>query len=173
MKGNLKKIAIGAMTIILLIPGGCRKKSTAEVIHDRLENIIKLAEKKATDPLMECLTADYQDFELHGKSETQSLLNDHFRQFKGIVIHPLSFRLKNVLTDRAQVELEIALSSGAAEVLRQLIPFSFENYRFMLNLRQDAGNWVISYAEWKPIPLEELYPESLAVFKKLFPEMFK
>jgi hypothetical protein len=47
-----------------------------------------------------------------------------------------------------------------------------EYYRFELELRKDvSGEWRFAYAGWEEIGLGDLLPESLAILRKLFPEL--
>jgi hypothetical protein len=62
------------------------------------------------------------------------------------------------------------MSHGAAEVLRKLIRFTGEYYRFRIDLRKTGPvEWRFVYAEWESIGLDGLFPESLEILRKLFP----
>jgi hypothetical protein len=94
-------------------------------------------------------------------------------RFRGIVIHLLSARVE--VPDpggRASVECEMSFSHGAAEVLRKLIRYTGEYYRFRLELdKSGKGEWRFAYADWQPVTLTDLFPESMEVLKKLFPDL--
>ena len=102
---------------------------------------------------------------------TLRLVTDYLDRYRGIVIHLLGARIGDVGPDgRASVECEVSLSHGAAEVLRKLIRYTGEYYRFRIDLRKnERGEWRLTYAEWQSIGLAELFPESLDILKKLFP----
>ena len=70
-----------------------------------------------------------------------------------------------------KIEHEMWNIFGAAKVFRKLIRISLDNYRIKVNLIKQKGQWRIRYAEWKYVTLNELFPESLSILKKLFPEL--
>jgi len=147
----------------------CRAKTDEDLILELMEKIDKLAEKKDITGLMANLAENYSDFEARDKNATQAMVKDYFAHYKGIVIHVLSTRIDQIEPSAASIETEVALSSGAAEVFRKLVRFSTDNYRFKFRLIKIQGLWKIHYAEWKYISLNELYPESLTILKKIFP----
>jgi len=98
------------------------------------------------------------------------MVQTNFDQFRGIVVHLLSTRIDNIDPPEAAIQTDAALSSGAAKALRKLVPVSTDNYRFKIELIKKQDKWLISYAEWKHIGIEELFPESLSILKKLFPD---
>jgi hypothetical protein len=133
-----------------------------------MERIGKLAEKKDIDSLMMNLAYDYSDFEGRDKWEAKELIDGYFQQYRGIVIHMLSTRVDEINPPEAFVQSEVALSSGAAKVFRKLVRFSTENYRLSIKLVKRNEKWQIRHAEWRYITLDELYPESLTIFNRIF-----
>ena len=99
------------------------------------------------------------------------MLKYYYEQYKGIVIHVLGTRIDEINPPQASIQTEVALSSGTAKVFRKLIRYSSDNYRFKIGLVKRNDQWQIQYAEWKYINLEELYPESLFILKKIFPDV--
>jgi len=150
----------------------CRRPSEEDRIREFLERTISLAEKRDLAAVMDRLTEDYADFDGRDKRATEALVRDYFRR-TGIVIHLLSVKVDTIETDgRAGVRAEAMLSSGAAEVFRKLIRFAGDYYRFNLKLRKSpAVAWKVESAAWESVPLAGLFPESLAVLKKLFPDL--
>lgn len=133
-----------------------------------MERIGKYAEKKDIDSLMMNLASDYSDFEGRNKREAKDLMDGYFQQYRGIVIHMLSTRVDEINPPEAFVQSEVALSSGAAKVFRKLVRFSTENYRLNIKLIKRDEKWQIQHAEWMSITFDELYPESLTIFNKIF-----
>jgi len=175
-KGNLvmKKQAKKMLAMIFILSAAlslfvCRPKTDEDLILELMEKIDKLAEKKDITGLMANLAEDYSDFEARDKNATQAMVKDYFAHYKGIVIHVLSTRIDHVDPLAASIQTEAALSSGAAEVFRRLVRFSTDNYRFKFKLAKVQGVWKIQYAEWRYVSLNELYPESLTILKKIFP----
>lgn len=149
----------------------CGHPSEEARITKFMKETIALAEKRDLGAVMERLAEDYTDFEGRDKTATEALIRDYFRR-TGIVIHLLSTKVDAIEADgRASVRAEAMLSSGAAEVFRKLIRYAGDYYRFNIRLRATPpATWQIVSASWESVPLTELFPESLAVLKKLFPE---
>ncbi|MCK7482516.1 MAG: DUF2207 domain-containing protein [Candidatus Moduliflexus flocculans] len=98
---------------------------------------------------------------------------DHLDRYRGVVVHLLgaAARRRSGPTAGPPVEFEIALSHGAAEVLRKLIRWSGEIYRFGGRRAEGpAGeNGVSPTPSGNRSPSDGLFPESLAILKELFP----
>ncbi|MGB8959378.1 MAG: hypothetical protein WCC00_10275 [Candidatus Aminicenantales bacterium] len=173
MTGRMIRLTAAAAVLAAVILSGqaCGKPSDESAVRALLEESVARAEKKDARGLMEFFAPEYVDFEGRDPAGTLSLITDYLDRYRGIVIHLLGARVGDVGADgRASVECEVSLSHGAAEVLRKLIRFTGEYYRFRFDLRKAGrGEWRFTYAEWQSIGLTELFPESLAVLKKLFP----
>jgi hypothetical protein len=163
-------LAAGA---VCLFAWSCGRPSEEARIRAFLEDSAARAEKRDVASLMELFSPDYTDFEGRDKAGTVNLITDYLARYRGVVVHILGVHPRPIGTDgRAEVECEVALSHGAARVLRRLIRVGSEYYRFRFDLREDGtGAWRFTYAEWESIGLAELFPESLEVLRKLFPEL--
>lgn len=126
------------------------------------------AENKDVGGVMSCLAEDYRDFEGRDLKETEEMVRGYFHQFKGIAVNVLSTRIDEIRTPEAAIQTEVALSSGAAKVFRKLVRLSTDNYRLKLKLQKSKGIWRIQHAEWRYISFDELFPESLSIFRKIF-----
>jgi hypothetical protein len=136
-----------------------------------MEDIGNFSEKKDISSIMMNLAEDYTDFEGRGKRKAQDMLEYYFGEYRGIVIHVLSTQVDEINPPEAYIRTDVALSSGAAKVLRKMIKFSTDNYRLKMRLKKRNGKWKIHYAEWKYVSLNELFPESLSILKKIFPNI--
>jgi hypothetical protein len=154
----------------LLISFYCGRRSSEEIIRDMLDEAAVCAEKKDIAGVLGFLSENYGDGEGRNKEQTRQLLQEYFRSFQGIVIHALSTRWLELDEQHALVQLDVALSSGAAEVFRKLVRFSGEFYRFTCRIEPQEKRWLISNASWEFIGMEELLPESLQILKELFPD---
>lgn len=171
-RGIRAAVAVG-LAAACFVAAWCAKPSEETRIRALLERAAELAEDRDVPGLAELFLDDYADFERRDKDGTVRLVTDHLSRYRGVVIHVLGVRVDAIGPDgRADVGCEIALSHGAAEVLRRLIRVGSEYYRFGFELRKDAaGEWRFAYAEWEEIGLGELLPESLEILRKLFPEL--
>lgn len=163
-----KNLAIFLIFSLTAFLASCKGKTDRDLILDLMEDIGKFAEEKDLASMMMTLDEDYVDFEGRGKEETELMVDDYFKQYKGIVIHLLSTRIDEIEPPEASIQTEVALSSGAAKVFRRLVKLSTENYRLDIRLIKRDDAWKVKYAAWRYITLDELYPESLSIFKKIF-----
>jgi hypothetical protein len=166
----------GKCLLILFVPSllallMCSGPKTDE---DQIREMMKEAgqhiEKKDIPSLMGFLSDDYADYRGRDKSQTRDMVQTYFREFRGIVVHVLSTRIDEINLGEATIRTDAALSSGSAKALRKLVPISTDNYRFMIKLIKKQDRWLIQYAEWKYISIEDLFPESLSILKKIFPD---
>ena len=172
MKNNFKKSIIFLFIFFLaFFLTSCREKTDEELILELMEEVGRFAEKKDIASIMMNLAENYSDFEGRGKRETQDMIMEYFKKYRGIAINMLSSRIDEIIGLETYVQTEVALSSGAAKVFRKLIRFSTENYRFKIRLIKENDEWQIQYAEWRYVTLNELYPESLSILKKIFPDI--
>lgn len=171
-RSALPSVAVG-LAAVGLLAASCAKPSEETRIRALLERAAELAEDRDVPGLAKLFLDDYVDFEGRDKAGTVRLVTDHLSRYRGVVVHILGLRVDAIGPDgRADAGCEIALSHGAAEVLRRLIRVGSEYYRFGFELRKDGtGEWRFAYAEWEEIGLGELLPESLEILRKLFPEL--
>ncbi len=150
----------------------CAPPSEESRIHVLVEKLCTWAEDKKLDLVLDQISPEFVDFEGREKDEIKTLISDYFQRFGGIVIHLLSTRIDYFEVEaRAEVRAEIVFSSGAAEVLRRLVRYGGEYFRFRLELERDLEKkWKIAYAEWNAIDLGDLFPESQKANEELFPE---
>lgn len=162
-----------AAGLLCLLTSFCGRPSEAARVRELLERSAARAERRDVGGLMDLFAPDYKDFEGRDKAGTVRLVTDHLARYRGVVVHVLGVEVGTIGPDgRTEVTCDVALSHGAAEILRKLIRIGSEYYRFRLELRRDpAGEWRFTYAEWEPIDLADLFPESLTILKKLFPEL--
>jgi hypothetical protein len=163
--------AAAALAAASLFAVACGTPSDEALIRGLLKEAVALAEHKDTRGLQELFAPDYADFEGRDVDGTLRLIAEYLDTYKGVVIHLLSARVGDIQPDgRASVECEVSLSHGAAEVLRKLIRYTGEYYRFEIEVRKiGPGEWRFSSAGWRSIGLADLFPESLEILKKLFP----
>lgn len=172
MKRNLHKnhALIFIFLFVFLVTSliSCKGKTDEDLIQALMKKIGSYAEEKDAPSIMLDLADDYFDFEGRRKKETEEMIKEYFRQYKGIVIHVLSTRIDEISLPEASIQTDVALSSGAAKVFRKLVRLSTDNYRLKIKLIKRDSEWKIRYSEWQYISLDELFPESLSIFKRIF-----
>ena len=151
------------------ILSACRPKNDQARILELIDRIGSLVEDKDTSGLLSLLDEGYKDFKNRGKKETEAMVREYFREYRGIVLHLLGTRIDEIRAGEASVQTELVLSSGAAEVFRKLFRAFGDFYRFDLKFYKMGMEWRISYAKWENIGFTDLSPESLALLKKIFP----
>jgi hypothetical protein len=169
MKRDFKRIILFLFVFSLLFLSiSCAPKTDEELIFELMGDIGEFTEKKDIESIMMSLADDYTDFQRRNKSQTKDMIQQYFNQYRGIVIHVLSTQVDEINPPEASIRTEIAMSSGAAKVLRKVIKFSTDNYRLKMRLIKKEGKWQIKYAEWRYVSLDELFPESLSILQKIF-----
>jgi hypothetical protein len=159
-------IGLGA----LLLVASCADESEEARILKFMNSVGKLVEKKDLSGFLAVLTDDYADFEGRDKKATEALVGDYFRRRFGIVMHLLHTKVGDITAGgEVSLETDVVLSSGGAEVLRKIVRFAGDFYRFKLELRKTPVGWRINRAEWEYLSLNDLFPESLPILKNFFP----
>jgi hypothetical protein len=148
----------------------CRPKPDEDQIRELMKEAGRHIEEKDIGGLMDLLSDDYSDHRDRDKKQTQDMVQNYFSEFRGIVVHILATRVDELKADEAFIRTDAALSSGAAKALRKLVPVSTDNYRFEIELTKKQDRWLIRFAEWKHIGIEELFPESISVLQRIFSE---
>lgn len=163
--------AAAALAATALAPLSCGKPSDEAAIGALLREAVARAEKRDVEGLMALFAPDYRDFQGRDPEGTRRLVTEYLDRYHGIVIHLLGTRIAAIGPDgTASAEFELALSHGAAEVLRKLIRYAGEYYHFRVDLRRDGPEaWRFTSAEWRYVDLAGLLPESLEILRKLFP----
>lgn len=140
-----------------------------------VERLCALAEKRDAASIMELIHEDYEDFQGRDRDRARTFIEDHFRRYRGIVIHLLKTEIDGETgMDERLVEADVLLSSGAAEALRRAVRFYGETYRIdLVFVRSPKGDWLVSGASWRPVAPDDLLPGSRETLEKLFPEVFR
>lgn len=167
-----KMIAVLVLTGSLVLSWNCRRgKTEQDKIKDMIESVEEFVEKKYISSILDQLTEDFYDMEDRTKKEIEELLIKYYDRHTGIVLHILGTRFLKIGNNLANIETEVSLSSGTAKFFRKIIKYYGETYRFTLTLVKMNKQWKINYAEWRYISLEQLFPESFKILKKIFPKL--
>jgi hypothetical protein len=164
------KVFILSILSFAVVLVSCSPKTDEDQIRELMKEAGQHIEKKDISFLMDLLSDDYSDFRGRDKSQTQDMVQTYFNEFRGIVVHVLGTRIDGINLGEATIRTDAALSSGAAKALRRLVPVSTDNYRFEIELTKKQDRWLIRFAEWKHIGIEELFPESISVLQRIFSE---
>lgn len=175
MTGN-RRVRRGAAAVLaaaVVLASACAAPSDEALIRDLIEEAAARAEKRDVAGLAGLFAPDYGDFEGRDAAGTVRLVTDYLAQYRGVVVHVLGVRVDPAGPDgRVPVECEVVLSHGAAEMLRKLIRYGGESYRFRIEVRRSGPKgWRFTYAEWRAIGTADLFPESIEVLRKLFPDL--
>jgi len=158
------------ITLCFFLLVACGPKTDEDRVRELMKEAGQLIEKKELSGLLDILSDDYSDYRGRDKIQTKDMVQTYFREFRGIVVHLLGTRIDGIDLGKATIRTDAAVSSGAAKAFRKLVPLSTDNFRFQIELIEKQGRWLIRYAEWEHIGVEELFPESLSILKKIFSE---
>ena len=146
-------------------------KSEEELIVEAVNQTGDYAEERDIAGVLSFISTDYTDDEERTYDDIEKLITEYFDRYRGIVVNVLATKIIKIETPQAEIETELALSSGAAKLFRKAVRYSGQFYRFNLTLVKEGERWRCKYAYWEVIPLEELLPESLKLLRALFPNI--
>ncbi len=161
------------LLIIFFISEGCRKKTDYQLIRETIEKISNRIEKKDEKGFLEFIDNSYFDSKKRDKKEIKRLIEEYYYMRKGIIVNLLSSKITELNLPKAKAVVDVAVSSGVAKVFRKLANYYGDYYRVEVDFIKRKKGWVVESADWHSISLEELFPESLRILKKLMPEIFK
>lgn len=165
-----KLIFLLFLFVLLFSVIACRPDNETK-IRKFIFDLAELAEKRDLDGLMASIAPDFSDYEGRDKIELEKYLSGYLDRYRGVVIHVLELRINiTAPSDPVLVEGDILFSSGVAETLRKVFRYFGELYRINLQLTRSGKTWQVSYAEWRQQEREGLFPESIEILRKLFPE---
>jgi hypothetical protein len=176
-KKNMDKIRERAIPLIPLgflivfLSVSCGEKSDKILILELMETAGQFIEEKDTVGLMSFIAEDYSDFRGRNKIETEGMVKSYFLDYQGIVTHVLSTKIDEITPLEASIRKDVLVSSGGAQLFRKLVKFAGDYYRIKARLVKRDGKWLLHYAEWEYISLDSLFPESLSILKKIFPNI--
>jgi hypothetical protein len=147
----------------------CGKVSEEQRLIDRFESMADLAEDENLAKIMEFFSDGYEDFEGRDKPATEEMIRNYFATYRGIVLHVLGVRVADLQAEEASLEADVTFSSGAAQALRRLVRIAGEYYRIEIRWVKEGGAWMAAYAEWRPVGLDDLFPESRDKLQKILP----
>jgi len=164
-KRGLFRAAVCALLGALLV--SCGEVSEEQQLIDRFKHLAGLAEDKDTAGIMAALRQDYSDFEGRDKAATEEMIRGYFETYRGIVLSVLGVRVTDLRPPEATMDAEVAFSSGPAQALRRLIRIGGECYRINIRWVKENEAWMAACAEWRPVDIGDLFPESREKLKTI------
>lgn len=156
------------MAAVLINCGG--SKTEEDYIKESIDAIGEFAEDGDAAGILGYVSDSYSDYEERTIDDIRELLQSYMQRYsRGIAVNLLGLRFGSVGVTEAEVELEVALSSGAAKVFRKAVRYAGQFYRFRVGLVKEGEKWKVKKAAWENISMTELFPESLEILEKLFP----
>lgn len=171
---NKKHVSFLFISLVLLyvfISMNCGKKSDKVLILDLLDRAGQYIEQKDATSLMMFVAEDYSDFWGRNKNETEEMAKFYFLEYQGIITHVLSTKIDEIALDEADIRTDVLVSSGGAQLFRKFVKFAGDYYRIKARLVKRDETWLLHYAEWTHISLDNLFPESVSLLKKIFPNL--
>jgi hypothetical protein len=136
-----------------------------------MDEVGKYIEQKDAESLMMFVAEDYRDFWGRNKRETEEIAKHYFLEYQGIITHVLSTKVDEIVIDEASIQTDVLVSSGGAQLFRKFVKFAGDYYRVNARLVKRDETWLLQYAEWTYISLDGLFPESVSLLKKIFPNI--
>jgi len=150
----------------------CAAGSDDNGILRMMRRIQTLVEKRDTAGISALISDDYRDFEGRDREATRTLIEGHFKEKRGIVVHLLGTEIApGPVEGEAVVGTDVVLSSGAGFLLRKAVRFAGELFRFELRLRKTREGWRVVSARWNSSSRNDLSAESSRMLQELFPDL--
>ncbi|MFC2146861.1 hypothetical protein ACFLRT_05810, partial [Acidobacteriota bacterium] len=165
-------VFIAGLSLFSAILFNCSGKSEKDLLLETVDKIGDYAESRDMEGILLYVSDDYIDDENRTIDDIEELLEKYFDRYQGIVVNVLGTKVLHVTVPEAEIDIEVALSSGAAKIFRKAVRYAGQFYRFNLKLEKEEEIWKCQAASWKYITLDELFPESFKILKKLFPNAF-
>jgi hypothetical protein len=165
-------VFMAGFSLVSAIFFNCSGKSEEDLVRETVDKIGDYAESRDMEGILLYVSDDYTDDENRTIDDIQELLGEYFDRYRGIVVNVLATKVLHVTVPEAEIETEVALSSGAAKIFRKAVRYAGQYYRFNIKLEKEEETWKCKTASWKYITLDELFPESFKILKKLFPNTF-
>lgn len=169
IKSSIFFIILGILTVFLFI--SCGEKSDKQLILELMDKAGQYIEQKDADSLMMFVAEDYTDLWGRNKNETEEMAEHYFLEYQGIITHVLSTKIDEIVIDEASIQTDVLVSSGGAQLFRKFVKFAGDYYRIKARLVKRDETWLLHYAEWTHISLNNLFPESVSLLKKIFPNL--
>jgi hypothetical protein len=115
------------------------------------------------------ISDEYADDKGRTFEDIEGLIQQYFAMYRGIAVNLLGKKIIFVTAPDAEIEVEVGLSSGAAQLFRKAVRYSGQFYRFKLTMVKEGERWIIKKASWENINQGDLLPESIEIIKELFP----
>ena len=165
-------VFIAGLSLFSVIFFNCSGKLEEDLVRETVDKIGDYAESRDMEGILLYVSDDYTDDENRTIDDIEELLKKYFDRYRGIVVNVLATKVLQVTVPEAEIEIEVALSSGAAKIFRKAVRYAGQFYRFNVKLGKEEETWKCKTASWKYITLDELFPESFKILKKLFPNAF-
>ncbi len=169
----LKSISFAVLLLVALSIcfWECSGKSEKDLILETIKEISNYGEDRDKYGILGCISDSYSDDKERTKDDIETLLEENFDKYQGIVVNILGTEFIEVNPPHANVEIDTAFSSGAAKMFRKLVRFSGHCYRFNVEFIKEDDQWKVKSASWKYITEDELTSESAEVLRELFPKL--
>lgn len=170
--GTSRKAFISSLLVLVMFAHiACGGKSQEDLIQEIIQRLGDYAEDRDVSSIMLYIADDYTDFRGRDKTATLEMLKSYISSYRGIVVHMLGLKISLDDALQASFQIDIMVSSGEVKIFRKMIKFAGDLFRIKGKMVEEEGMWKIMYAEWDYIPLEDLFPESLSILKKIFPNL--
>jgi hypothetical protein len=162
-------VFIFSLFILMFVFFNCSGKTEEELVIEAVDKIGDYAEDKDINGLLGFISNEYADDEGRTFADIENLVHRYLEMYRGIVVNLLGKKIINLTPPDAEIEAEVGLSSGAAQLFRKAVSYSGQFYRFKLVLVKEDKQWKVKKASWENISQADLLPESVEIIQDLFP----
>jgi hypothetical protein len=121
--------------------------SPEQQVQRVLDQIEAAVESRDTSKLVQHLSAEYRDVNGMSREEAVRHVRGYFFTTHQLHLLPMGPRIEFPLPDEARVRVLVGMLAGEADAAGNWDRV-VDSYEFKLVLRQEGGEWKVSFAEW-------------------------
>lgn len=114
-----------------------------------IEQIDAAVESHDSGKLAQLLSAEYQDASGMSRDEAVRHVSGYFDATHQLYVMPMIAQIEFPHRDEARVRMGVTMLREKMDAARHF-ERALASYEFKLALRQEGGQWKVSFAEWRP-----------------------
>ena len=125
----------------------CREKG--DPVRETLDRIVRAAEKRDAEAVVENLSAGYRDEEGQSPAEVAGTLRRYFAAYESLKVRVEDLKVESA-PEAAEARFRAEISGRPTKLggLDRLLP-SASRYDFDLRLAPEGGRWKVVWASWR------------------------
>ena len=137
------------LAVVVMLASCGDAESPEQQVQKVIEQIDAAVESGDTGKLTQLLSAEYRDATGMSREEAIRTARGYFIANQWVGVMPMIAQIEFPLPDEARVRGHVVTMTGNAEVAARKWDQSAGSYELKLTLRQEDGEWKVSFAQWR------------------------